>query len=370
MYLRTNIFTLAVICSASLAAQTGAGPDVIIFNNGEKLAGHFVRSTGANVTFKSDALGDLTIDWNKVRELQTTTKVAVIRKGVHLARRKDTSNVPQGTLAMKDQNLVLTPTPAAAPQPIPVGQTEVVVDQPAFDKAINSHPGLLQDWKGTVTLGASLVTATQNNETFNAAVGFVRAVPAENWIPPRNRTAVDFSTSFGEISQPHTPTVKSSIYHAAGEQDEYVNHRLFVFAQGAFDHNYSQGLSLQQTYSGGLGWTVIEGATQTLDLKVSGSYIRQQFSAGPNQSLEGSVFAQHYNKRFKRGFVADEHVTYIPAWNNTNAWTANFGTVFTMPVYKRISASSSIVDSFLNDPPPGFKKNSFQFALGATLSLQ
>jgi hypothetical protein len=371
MALFLSALALSLILCSTLAAQPAAPPpDVIIFNNGDKLVGHFVRSTASNVTFHSDAIGDLTIDWNKVKELQTNTKVALIRKGVTLRHRSDSASIPQGTLAMRDQTLILTPAPASAPQPVPVADAVVVIDRPAFEKAITHNPSLLQDWKGTATLGAALVAATQNSRTFTGGIALVRTEPTENWLDPRDRTILDFSTSYGEVTQPSSPTLKTSIYHADAERDEYFSRHLFAFAQADFDHNFSQGLNLQQTYSGGMGWTVIEGANQTLDLKGSASYLRQQFTAGPGQSLVGSVFSQHYNRHFKRGFVADEHVTYTPAWNDSRAWSAAFGTVFTMPVYKRLGASSSVIDSFLNDPPPGFKRNSFQFTLGATWSLQ
>jgi len=108
-------------------------------------------------------------------------------------------------------------------------------------------------------------------------------------------------------------------------------------------------------------------ANQTLDIKGGASYLSQQFNAGTNQSLVGSVFAQHYNRKFKRGFVVDQLLTYTPAWTNTRAWSAAFGTVLTMPVYKRIAATTSLIDSFLNDPPAGF---SLQLSLGATWSFQ
>lgn len=360
---------IPLLAVTGLLAQTAAPPDVILFNNGDKLVGHFVRSTGANVTFHSDAIGDLTIDWSKVKELQTNAKVAIIRKGVHLARRSESEGVPKGTLAMHDQQLVLTPAPAAAPQPVPVAEASVVIDQAAFEKATTSNPTLLQDWKGTVTLGASLVAATQDSRTYNGAIALVRAEPAQDWLPSRDRTIANFSTSYGLVQQPSTPTVKTSIYHADAERDEYVSQRIFAFGEAAFDHNFSQGLNLQQTYSGGLGWTVLQASTQTLDLKVSGSYASQQFSTGPNQNLIGSVFGQHYNRKFKRGFVVDQHLSYTPAWNNSRAWATAFGTVFTMPVYKRIGVTSSLIDSFLNNPPAGFKRNSFQVSLGATWSL-
>ena len=40
-----------------------------------------------------------------------------------------------------------------------------------------------------------------------------------------------------------------------------------------------------------------------------------------------------------------------------------------MPVYKRLSFTVGTIDTFLNDPPPGFKKNSFQFTTGVTYAL-
>jgi hypothetical protein len=64
------------------------------------------------------------------------------------------------------------------------------------------------------------VEATQKSNTFTANIGLVRAVPSENWLDPRNRTIVDFSTSYGKLIQPNTPTVKTSIYHADAERDE------------------------------------------------------------------------------------------------------------------------------------------------------
>jgi len=40
-----------------------------------------------------------------------------------------------------------------------------------------------------------------------------------------------------------------------------------------------------------------------------------------------------------------------------------------MYLYKRFSLTTGILDSFLNDPPGGFKRNSFQFTTGLTYVL-
>jgi hypothetical protein len=365
-----TLFALALATLSIAQAQLNKpAPDEIVFTNGDKLEGHFVRATGAAVTFKSDILGDLTVDWKKVKELRTSAKVAVVRKGVMIRKNGETSSIPQGTLVMEDQKLQITAAPGHTAQSIPVGDAAVVVDQPAFEKAVTSKPSFFQDWKGTITAGGSLVEATQDNETFNGAINLVRAEPSENWLDPRNRTLISFSDAFGEVTQPGSPTLKTSIFHADVRRDEYFTKSLFAFGEGTFDHNYSQGLTLQQTYNGGIGWTPVNTANQTLDLKASVAYIEQQFAAGPEKSLIGSVFAEHYHRKLAHGITLDENAAVTPAWNNTSAYSAAFSTLLTVPVYKHLAGSTGVIDTFLNDPPPGFKKNSFQFTLGLTYVL-
>ncbi|MDP9169283.1 MAG: hypothetical protein M3N54_01585 [Acidobacteriota bacterium] len=54
--------------------------DVLIFSNGEKLIGQLQRSNGATVTFKSDMVAEITVDWARVQEIHSTRTFAVIPK--------------------------------------------------------------------------------------------------------------------------------------------------------------------------------------------------------------------------------------------------------------------------------------------------
>lgn len=362
-YMRTIPLVLGAVLLAQ--AQPKPDPDVIVFTNGDKLAGHFVKGNARSVTFKSDALGDLTIEWSKVTELRTSVQVAVVPKGVKIRKHGDVSAVPQGTLAVEKSVIELTP-----PKSIPVGDAQVIVDQPAFQNAVTRAPSFFSDWKGSVTAGATVVAATQNSRSFNGAVSLIRAEPTENWLDPTNRTVFNFAETYGEVTQPGTPTVKTSIFHFDGQRDQYFTTRLFVFGEGAFDHNYSQGLDLQQTYNGGIGWTAIDGGNQSLNLKASVSYTRQQFTTGPNENLIGAVIGEDYTRKLGRGMVLTQRGSVTPAFNNTNAYSAAFSALLSIPVYKRLSGATGVVDTYLNNPPPAFKKNSFQFTLGVTYAIQ
>ena len=355
-------FATALWASAQAPAQPE--PDTLILNDGEKLIGHFVRSTGGAVRFKSDGLGEVNVDWSKVKELHTSGQYAVIPKTAKLGRHPDTSGVPEGAVAVSDQKIEV------AAKSFPVGDVGQVVDVATFEKDVKGTPNFFRDWHGTATLGASFVEATQNSRTITDSVALVRVVPGEDWLQRRDRTIFEFTSSYGLVSQPNTPTVKTSIYHADAERDEYLSNSIFGFGQALFDHNFSQGLDLQQTYVGGIGWSVYKRANDSLDLKGGMSYIRQQFAgATASKNLLSSVFEEKYLRRFFHGTTFTEELSVSPSWTESRAISALGSATLALPVYKRFSFSVGATDTFLNDPPPGFKKNSVQFTTGLTYVL-
>jgi hypothetical protein len=344
--------------------------DVLVFADGETLIGHVERATAASVTFKSDMAGEITADWSKIKELRTSGRFAVIEKGMKLRRGRNAPHVPQGTLTAADGKLQIHPSPTAPPASIPATDVQNVVSAEQFQRALLGRPGFFTDWKGSATAGASLVVATQNERTYTSNISLVRTEPSEDWLTPSNRTAILFSSSYGKLTQPGLPSVKTSILHGEAQRDQYFTPKLFFFGDASFDHNYAQGLDLEQTYGGGIGWTVLKTAVEELDLKAELTYIREQFQiASANQNLIGSVFSEIFDRTFVHGLLLHEQAAFQPAWNNTNAYSAVGNISLTLPVYKRLGVTAAILDSYLNNPPPGFKKNSFTFTTGATYTL-
>jgi hypothetical protein len=367
------LFAIVLGGSIRLGAQGAAKaePDTVVYEDGEKLAGHFEGLLGGAAKFKSDTVGEITIDLSKIQELHSSQRFAVIRKGAKLLKGKTDGQVLRGTISVANQTVTIDPGNGQATQTIKIGDVGNIIAEADFSKALQ-EPGIFHDWKGAVAVGASLVEATQNSVSFNTTVNLVRAVPPadQNWLPPSNRTLLAFSDSYGKVTQPNTPTVETSIFHAGGERDEYFGSNVYVFGSVAFDHNFSQGLDLQQTYGGGFGWTVIKEAKQTLDLKGSIDYQRQSFDVpASNQSLAVSVFAQDYARTLVHGIAFSEQLSATPAWTQTRSYSAYASAGLVFPVYKRFGFNVHAIDSFLNDPPPTFKKNSVQFTTGISYTL-
>jgi hypothetical protein len=314
--------------------------------------------------------GEVTVAWSKIQELHSPQKFAAIPKGVKLRRSEDASQVPQGTLAGTSQTVQITPGAEAAQKTVAVGDLAALVPLPDFQGAFH-HPKFTEDWVGGATAGISLTEATQKNQTFTGAVNLVRAVPGEDWLDVRSRTIFDLNEAYSQLTQPGSPTAKTSLFHADVEQDWYLSPRVFLFGTAMFDHSFSQGLDLQQTYGGGFGFVVFKTTRQEFDFKASADYIDQRFSMSAlNKKLFGSIFGETYVRKFAHGILFNQQGAITPAWNNTSAYSAFGSAAITFPVYHHFGLTAGAVDNFLNDPPPGFKKNSFQLTVGATYSFR
>lgn len=373
-----------LVCFAQTKPAANAEPDVLVLSNGDTLHGKFVGEIAGKVSFHSDALGDLTVGWDKIKTLHVGEKFAVLNNTEKLSRKKNAVQVPTGALDVEDGAVTVHSESTTANPAIPVKDAQYIVDETTLEKHMMHEPGFLSGWNGAATAGATLVTATQNQYTFSGALSLVRSVPTVSWMNTRNRTSADFSGSYGKITQPgyfdadvFVPATvsKSAIYHLDGERDQYFSPRFYALAQTAFDHNFAQDLQLQQIYGGGIGWTFFKTPKQEADLKATMQYEKQQFisgAPGSNQNLIGSTFAATYLMHLKL-VTLNQSLSYIPSYNTPRAYSANETNIFTFPAYKSLSFSMGTIDTYLNNSPatlPPTKRNSFQFTMGLSYAIK
>jgi hypothetical protein len=372
-------------------------PDVLIFANGDQLTGKLLSAAGGNIVFASDMAGSLTIPFSKIKELRSgssPTQFALLKKGVPVDK---THAAPEGTATIADGRVDIHAATATSntsssstPASVPVAEVAYLVDKPEFDKQIAHKVGFFHAWNGSATGGVTLVRSTTTANTFTAALNLIRALPTVAWLAPRNRTTFNVvetygkNTSPGAIPQttPPTPSVTtlSSIFHADSERDEYFSPKLYVLGDLSFDHNYAQGLSLQQVFGGGIGYTPIKSDKQELDLKADLHYEEQRYLSGlvngapavtpPSQNIIGSTLYQAYRRTLPKKMVFTETANVLPAFNIATDYSANVTASLVLPVYKRLAANITTTDNFLNDPAPGYNKNSFQFVTGVTYAFR
>ena len=361
-------------------------PDTIVFTNGDQLTGTLERATGDSFVFKSDMAGEITVTADKIKELRANGNFVALKKNEVITR---TSKTP-GAITYADSVLNVAPTSSSTAETVPVKDLAYLIDATTFNKEVVSNPGFLHGWNGALTGGITLVEATDTSQTYTAAVNLIRAIPSISYLPPRTRTTFNLIETYGKITSPVIPqplppvtqipatVAKTNIFHTDAEHDKYFTPRLYALGNVSFDHNYSQGLNLQQIYGVGLGYTVIQTPVQEFDVKADVHYERQNFfpptqiyqPPSQNTDLIGSSFSEEYHRTLPAKIVFTENGTFIPSWNDTSVYSAIFGAGLTIPTYKRFSLSLSAQDNYLSNPAFEYKPNSLQFITGITYTLK
>lgn len=378
-----SIRTLPVLGSllllvAAAVAQNKPDSDVIIFTNGDQLTGHLERVAAGNVVFKSDMAGELTISIDKVKELRSGAKFAALRKG----KPGHDNFVGEGDVHFAADTVTIT-SPPQPPITLPAKELGYLVDAPTYDREVNHEIPFRQGWSGSITGGATIVRATDNTTSFTAGIAIARVVPSVTYLPTRNRTTFNLIETYGKatskvippppVQNPPLPTdtiTKTSIFHSDAERDQYFSPRLYALADVSFDHNFAQGLNLQEIFGGGIGCTAIQTARQQLDLKADIHYERQSLATGPAPNLIGTIFGEAYHRNLAHKIVFTQSGNFTPAWNEPKDYSAMVTGALVLPTYKRLSTSLSVTDNYLNDPAPFYNKNSFQFVAGISYALK
>jgi hypothetical protein len=377
----------------SIAAKEPQIKEELTLKNGDRLTGQLLNSTGTEIKFKSDLAGEVTVEWANVTELKSDREFAVIPKDIKNSR--DSAAVPQGAIKIHEKEIVVSPTvpgksgESAAPAKSEkesasnkevLSDTEIatskigfIVDDGSYQKEIHRKIGLTSGWDGHVTTGSTTIFSTQNSFLLALSASFRRSVPSVSWLDPKLRTTFDFNLSAGKTTQVGDPDTYTNIFHVGAERDEYFSRKGYYLQVTSFDHDYSQGLVLQQIYGGGVGATLLKTEHQEFDVTADLHYEGQQFNATADVSelnlhLIGSSLTEAYSRKWGK-LSFDEKLAADIAWNNASAFSASANSSVRMPVYKKLGFSVSVIDNFLNNPQVGYKKNSLQFSTGFAFSL-
>lgn len=361
-------------------------PDTMTLTDGEQLAGKLIGVLAGSVSFHSNILGNLTIPLDKIKELRASSQFAVVEKNQHVTRKTAVNIIPVGTVAIQDNTLHVTP-PKAEAKSFPAKDTGSLIDAASFNRELHQESSFRYGWTGSITLGASLVEATNSSQTYTGSVALARSIPTSAWLPPASKTTLNLSGTYGLAKDPEiisngaiyqgASITKTDILHGDTEYDRYLSPVIYGLVNASADHNFGNGVQLQQAYGAGAGWSVIKTAKNSLDLKADLQYEQQQFYNGitsglgtPSLNLVSAALNETWARTFAHNIKFNEYVTLTPTFNIVQAFSGVANASLVFPVYKKLSFTTSSTDNYLGDPPQGFQRNTFQFTAGVTYSLK
>jgi hypothetical protein len=381
------MWAVPALCGAQAGAQAHkAGTDTITFINGDQLTGKLGKVVYGTVSFHSDVLGDLSIPLTKIKTMHTAEAFAAGSKQQHLTKKNVAEQLPTGKIALEGGTLKVL-LPEGKVREFPAKDIGFMLDEPAFQRELHNESDFFYGWYGTATLGATVVKATNSAQTYTGAVALVRAIPTIAGLPAGSKTILNLSGTYGLAKDPlivsgdnvfQTASVtKTDILHGDLEYDKFFTPMVFGLINGSADHNFGNGLELQQSYGAGVGWGILRTPQNDLAVRAILQYEQQQFYNGltsglgtPTENLVSASIGETWSRTFPHNVKFNEYVTLNPTFNLVRAYSGVTGASFVFPVYKNLNFSVSTTDNYLGDPPEGFLRNTFQFTSGITYTLK
>ncbi|MEK6399021.1 MAG: DUF481 domain-containing protein, partial [Terriglobus sp.] len=317
----------------------------------------------------------ISVPLGKIKELKTHGAFAVLKHGVPVAQSQKVTPAP---IEITSTTITVQETAQAPTYTVPVKDVAFMVDEATFNSSLSHRVSLLEGWNGAVNLGTSFTQSTIHGGSISTGVALVRATPLVPYFNPRTKTTLNFQENYGVLTTPAILSgsgtdvqAKTSIMHADAEHDTYFSKVLYALGTVSFDHNYAQSIALNQIYGGGIGWTVFNKPLHQLDIKADAHYQKQgHFDPTLNLNLFGTTFSEAYRRTLPLKMSLTESGSFIPAWNDNNAYSANANVTLAAPIFKRLALNLTGLESYINNPDPGYQKNSFTFTTGLTYTLK
>jgi hypothetical protein len=360
--------------------------DTITFDNGDTLTGKVGKVVYGKVSFHSDELGDLTIPLTKIKTMHTAAEFAAASTTQRLTKKNIAEQLPVGYIALENETLKVM-LPKGDVKEFPAKDIAFLLDEPAYQRELHNQSDVLYGWYGTVTLGAAVVKSTNSAQTYTGAVALVRAIPTIAGLPAGSKTILNLSGTYGLAKDPQivsgdglyqtASVTKTNILHGDLEYDKFFTPMVFGLVNASADHNFGNGLELQQAYGSGVGWGILRSPQNDLSVRASLQYEQQEFYNGitsglgtPAENLLSASIRETWSRTFPHSLKFNESVTLNPTFNVVKAYSGAAGLGFVFPVYKNLNFSVTTTDNYLGDPPEGFLRNTFQFTSGVTYTLK
>jgi putative salt-induced outer membrane protein YdiY len=343
-----KVWCALIILINSFAAASTADADTVVLKNADHFTGTIVGSDGDTLTLKTDAAGEIKVQWPAVKELTSEMPLFVVTS--------DKKTVT-GKITLEGTDLVVH-TASADELHVPLTQLTIVrsgADQASYEKSL--HPSLLADWKGGVTVGFAL--ARGNSDTTNLSTGL-----NANRKTLSDEIKVYASSIYTDNGRSNSgaPTGVTADEIVGGVRfDRNIGPWLFAFASGAFTHDALQHLEVQQIYTGGLGWHAINKPNTTFDVLAGINYVRETYSSSVTvatprgaslaRNLPGITAGEDFTHKLGASTTFTEEFEFYPDLSDISQYRFAFNSGTVTQIKKWLGWQVTFSDHYITNPP-------------------
>jgi putative salt-induced outer membrane protein YdiY len=327
-----------------------AQTDEVRLRNGDRLKGSVVRKEGKSLVLKTEALGDVTAAWDQVEMLVTDQPVTV-------------------TLAGGEELLTRVEIEGGRATLMAIGRGVAVEDiltlrnaseQRAYERM--RHPGLMDLWAGTATLGLAGTQGNAQTRSFTLTMNAMRRTNGDTTKVYLN--LVKASAVVGGENQDTAEAVRGGWSHS-----RTFARRVSADFFNDYEYDRFQNLDLRFVAGGGFGYRPWRGERGRLELTGGGAFNREQLSPpapapGITRRSAEAYWGDDYNLRLTESAVLDQKLRVFHNLTETGEVRVNFDLAVNTRLLRWLSWNLGFSNRYLSNPLPGNKRNDLLYTTG------
>jgi len=345
-----QMFLLALFAGVPFLS---AFADQILLRSGDRLTGTIVRSDEKLLVLKTDFAGEIKVKWPLIEKIAST-------QPLHLEF-KDGSKAA-GTVSTEDSEVVVTES-AYAHETRPWNTITAMRNseqEAAYQKSM--HPGLLEQWKGSINLGFSLTRG--NSATRNLNFAFKAARKTRN-----DKISIYASSIYATNDEPGAiPSTTANAEQGGARYDRDFDGRMFAFGSGDFQSDELQDLNLRTVLGGGLGIHLLQSDSLTLDLLGGANYTRENYTEFLN-IFPGGTVGQELHFKFLSHSELTQSMQFYPDLSDTSQYRFVFRVAEVSKLNSWLGWQTSFSDTYVTNPPAGKQRNDAVLTTGLNVTF-
>ncbi|MDT8302184.1 MAG: DUF481 domain-containing protein [Sedimentisphaerales bacterium] len=278
------VFVL-VFCVQSINA------DEITFTNGDRLTGKITHLVEGKMLFKSDAIGDVTIDISKIKTFSTDAPIAV-----HL----------------KDETVLLQKVVNAEPGKFGIegaGTVEAQDFELASISSINPPVKPLPKWTGNISVGVTSTHGNTKSQSMSASFNINKRTHND-----RTQVSMDYAKTKQEDKVTGVDEVTEDWWRSKGKYDYFFTKKLFGFVDGRYEKDAIAELDRRMIIGGGAGYQWIETEDLSFSTEFGMASLYEKFDNQTDSNSEISIQAGYnFNKTLMKNVKFIHDLTYYPS---------------------------------------------------------
>jgi len=327
--------------------------DQVAFKNGDRLTGTILKSDAKTLAIKTIVAGEVSVSWPEIVEVRSDLPLHVeLVNGEMLVGRVTTH---EGVLEVATDSGAVE-----APRDNVVALRSDAV-QSAYERSQRRGP--LYGWDGGADAGFELTRGNSDTKNFRFAFRATR------------KTSRDQLTLYAQsvYSVDDLPTARPHI--TANENTGGVRFgrdltgRLFLFSNTDFMSDGLQDLNLRFVLGGGVGYHVINGEKESLDLLGGMNFTHEDYVEIQRNLAAGQV-GEEFNLKLGKNTSLIQNVAFFPDLTSSEGnYRVNFTFGTITRIVKWLGWQNNFSDNYVTNPPAGKKQNELVFTSGLRVTF-